>query len=103
VVQPGGPSTVAGVPITFTVQAEDSFGNSLTGDQAQLTALVSDGGNATAVVPTQYVGQGQYSTSFASTRTGPYILQVVMAGQNVVNSPSTFAVLPGTRSASTAA
>lgn len=91
----GVPSTTAGVPIVFTVQAEDRYGNSVTGDQAQLTALVSDGGNASAVIPISYAGAGQYSTRFATTRTGPYILQVVMAGQNVVNSPSSFTVLPG--------
>ena len=91
---PGLLTPVAGIAAKFTIQAKDLFGNNKTSEGRDTASTHLDGYDSFSVdltgpnseylsVTPKYIGGGAYSCEYIPSQSGPYRIDIVLAGTHI--------------------
>ena len=94
------PDGTAGAATSISIRLEDEFGTPVEGAAGSITVAVT-GANAVSSLPVTDQGTGAYSTSYTPTQAGTDVVDVLVGGSRVHESPFTSNVVPGPASPAT--
>jgi hypothetical protein len=94
------PNGTAGTATSISIQLQDEFGTPVVGAAGSIAVAVT-GANEVSSVPVTDQGNGSYSASYTPTHTGLDVVDVVVSGTRLHESPFASFVVPGAASPAT--
>ena len=88
------PNGTAGVATSISIRLEDEFGTPVAGAAGSIAVVVT-GANAVSSVPVTDQGNGSYSASYTPTHAGLDVVDVLVSGTRLHESPFASFVVPG--------
>jgi hypothetical protein len=94
------PDGTAGTATSISIHLQDEFGTAVEGAAGSITVAVT-GANAVSSLPVADQGNGAYSASYTPTHSGLDVVDVLVSGSRLHESPFASNVVPGPASPST--